>query len=137
MKRVLFVCVGNSARSQMAEGLTKALADFPLEVASAGTNPAAQVDPIAVEVMREIGIDISGHQPKSIAPEDMLRYDYVITMGCGAEGACPAAFGGTVADWGLPDPTDADLEQYRQIRDTIREHVRELLREVKEDDSSG
>ncbi len=130
MKKVLFVCVGNSARSQMAEGLTKALADFPVEVSSAGTQPAAQVDPTAVEVMREIGIDISGHRPKGIDPEDMMRSDYVITMGCGAEGACPAAFGGTVADWGLPDPTGADLEQYRQIRDTIREHVLALLEDI-------
>ncbi len=130
MKKVLFVCVGNSARSQMAEGLTKALADFSVEVASAGTEPAAQVDPTAVQVMREIGIDISGQRPKAISPEDILNYDYIITMGCGAEGACPAAFGGTVADWGLPDPKGADLEQYRQMRDTIREHVLALLEDI-------
>jgi len=131
MKRILYVCVGNSARSQMAEGLTKAMADFPVEVASAGTNPASQVDPTAIQVMQEIGIDISDQRPKGIRPEEMMDYDYVITMGCGAEGACPAAFGGTVADWGLPDPTDADLEEYRRIRDTIRDHVQELLRDIK------
>ncbi|MFO8034183.1 MAG: low molecular weight phosphatase family protein, partial [Candidatus Bipolaricaulota bacterium] len=89
------------------------------------------------QVMQEIGIDISEQRPKGITPEEMMGYNYIITMGCGAEGACPVAFGGTVADWGLPDPTEADLDQYRHIRDTIREHVQELLRQVKADELGG
>lgn len=130
MKRILFVCVGNAARSQMAEGFARTLAGFPVHVASAGTQPADRVDPTALQVMNEVGIDISSQRPKSIAPDEMLRYDYVITMGCGVENTCPAAFGGTTADWGLPDPKGATVHAYREIRDMIRQHVEELLRDV-------
>ncbi len=129
-KSILFVCVANSARSQMAEGLARTLARFPVHVASAGTQPASHIDPTALEVMNEIGIDISSHCPKSMTPNEMFRYDYVITMGCGVEAACPAAFGGITADWELPDPKGKPLHVYRAIRDTIRQHVEELLRDI-------
>jgi len=88
----------------MAEGFARAFADFPLRVASAGTCPALRVDQSAVEVMRELGIDISRQVPKFIDLKTVGKYDCVITMGCGADGICPAGFLGVSDDWEIPDP---------------------------------
>ncbi len=130
MKSVLFVCIGNSCRSQMAEGFARALADLPLRVASAGTRPDFRVDPNAVAAMAELGIDISGRVPKPIDLGSVADYDYVITMGCGAEGICPAGFIGTSIDWGIPDPKGRDLVEFRRVRDIIRDKVEELLERI-------
>lgn len=130
MKRILFVCVENSCRSQMAEGWARHLARRPLDIGSAGTRPSGQVDPTAIQVMAEVGVDISRQTSKTIAPEDLLGYDYVITMGCGAEGVCPVGFGGVTEDWGIPDPKGGGIEAYRQAREVIREKVEALLEEI-------
>lgn len=126
VRSVLFVCVENACRSQMAEGFARALAPS-LRVASAGTRPAERVEPKAVEVMREVGIDISCQRPKALADCDVAAYDYVITMGCGAAGVCPAGFLGVTEDWDIPDPRGKSLEEFRRVRDLIREKVEELL----------
>jgi len=118
----------------MAEGFARTLADFPLRVASAGTRPAERVDQNAVEVMREIGIDISHKVPKMIDLEAVEDYDYVITMGCGAEGICPAGFIGVSDDWQIPDPKGKGIEEFRRVRDLIRARVEELVMTMKEDE---
>jgi len=130
VKSVLFVCVENACRSQMAEGFARVIADFPLRVASGGTKPAPAVDPNAVAVMAEVGIDISGHTPKPIQLDEVGDYDYVITMGCGVEGICPAGFIGTSIDWNIPDPKGKGISEFRRVRDLIRDKVEELLERI-------
>jgi len=137
MKRILFVCVENACRSQMAEGWARHLARRPLDIGSAGTRPSGQVDPTAIQVMAEVGVDISRHSSKAIAPEDLLGYDYVITMGCGAEGVCPVSFGGVTEDWGIPDPKGKPVEVYREVRATIRVKVARLLEEIARVEGEG
>ncbi|HDL85700.1 MAG TPA: arsenate reductase ArsC [Candidatus Acetothermia bacterium] len=127
MKSILFVCIENSCRSQMAEGFARAIADFPMCVASAGTRPALRVDQGAVEVMRELGIDISRQVPKPIDLKAVENYDYVITMGCGADGICPASFLGVSDDWKIPDPKGKGIEEFRRVRDLIRTKVDALI----------
>ena len=134
-KRVIFVCVGNSCRSPMAEGFVRHYAQkmgLHLEVSSAGTRPEGTVNPRAVEAMREVGIDISQHRPRRISPEELLEYDYVITMGCADRGICPASFPGISRDWGIEDPFGKPMDVYRRVRDEIREQVLALLEEIRE-----
>lgn len=133
MKRVLFVCVGNSARSQMAEGFFNQLAKGKAIATSAGTNPSSEVNPLAIQVMREAGIDISWHQPKKLTPEMMENADRVITMGCGVEESCPATLVPT-EDWALEDPKGKSIDKVREIRDQIRVRVGKLLKEILEED---
>jgi len=130
MSSVLFVCVENACRSQMAEGFARALAGFPLRVASGGTRPARMVDPNAVAVMKEVGIDIAERAPKSVGLAEVGEYDYVVTMGCGADGICPAGFIGTSVDWGIPDPRGKGISEFRRVRDLIRDRVEELLERI-------
>lgn len=129
MKTVLFVCVGNSGRSQMAEAFFNQLANGKARAISAGTNPAADVEPTVVRAMKEVGIDISGNKPKSLTPEMIDQANLVITMGCGAEAACPASWVET-RDWGLEDPKDKAIEKVREIRDEIRARVKALMKEI-------
>ncbi|MBN2100022.1 MAG: arsenate reductase ArsC, partial [Dehalococcoidia bacterium] len=103
MKTVLFVCVGNSGRSQMAEAFFNQAAGGKARAISAGTNPASAVDPKTIEVMREVGIDISAAKPKALTMDMLDQADRVVTMGCGAEEVCPASFVET-EDWQLEDP---------------------------------
>ena len=128
MSRVLFVCVHNSGRSQMAEAFFNHLAKDKAQAYSAGTQPADRVNPVVVEVMREVGIDISGNKPKALNMEMVEKADRMITMGCGAEAGavCPASFIET-EDWALEDPKGKTLEQVRKIRDEIKEKVAKLL----------
>ncbi|MBI4287411.1 MAG: arsenate reductase ArsC [Chloroflexi bacterium] len=126
MKAVLFVCVHNSGRSQMAEAFFNLLATGKAKALSAGTNPTHGVDPAVVEVMREVGIDIGGNRPKALTPEMTEQADKVISMGCGVEGVCPAAFVET-EDWGLEDPKGKPIEKIREIRDEIKARVLRLL----------
>ena len=125
---VLFVCVENSARSQMAEGFLRQMAPH-IRVQSAGTRPGAQVSPEAVRAMREVGIDISGQEPKEVTQE-MLAGSAVVNMGCMDREACPALFAEGVADWKIDDPKGADAGQVRAIRDQIRDRVRALVGEM-------
>ena len=126
MKKILFVCVHNSGRSQMAREFLELLAGEKATAESAGTMPSKEVDPVVGKVMKEIGIDISGNRPRLITQDMVDGADQVITMGCSIDEACPANF--IVAeDWGLDDPKDKDIDEVRRIRDEIRVKVRELL----------
>ncbi|ONK16137.1 arsenate reductase ArsC [Streptomyces sp. MP131-18] len=125
---VLFVCVHNAGRSQMAAGFLTHLAGDRVEVRSAGSLPAGQVNPAAVEAMREAGVDISAEQPKALDPEAVRASDYVITMGCGD--ACPFFPGKKYLDWQLADPAGRDVAAVRPIRDEIRARIEELIAEI-------
>ncbi len=128
MKDVLFICVHNSGRSQMAEAFFNRMAGGKARAASAGSQPDDTVDPTVVEVMREVGIDISDRVPKRLTPRMMEEADRVVTMGCGAEAVCPAALV-PVEDWRLDDPKGRSRGAVRAIRDEIRDRVERLLRE--------
>lgn len=127
---VLFVCVHNAGRSQMAAGFLSHLAADRVEVRSAGSLPAEHVNPAAVEAMREVGIDISAHRPQELTTEAVQDSDYVITMGCGD--ACPVFPGKTYLDWELEDPAGQGVEAVRPIRDRIKARVESLIAEMRE-----
>jgi arsenate reductase (thioredoxin) len=131
MKTVLFVCVHNSGRSQMAEAFFNKLAEGKAQALSAGTQPAEAVNPVVAEAMREIGINISGNKPKMLTMDMVKKAARMMTMGCGAEAdaVCPASFIKT-EDWALEDPKGKSLEQVRKIRDEIREKVDNLVKEI-------
>ena len=129
-KQVLYVCVHNAGRSQMAEAFTRALSRGRVRGVSAGTEPGERVNPRAVEVMGELGIDMGGQQPRLLTAEMIASADRVITMGCGVSESCPALLGGPMEDWGLDDPAGQPPEKVRQIRDQIRARVEALLREL-------
>ncbi|MFQ5826237.1 MAG: arsenate reductase ArsC [Dehalococcoidia bacterium] len=131
MKTVLFVCVHNSGRSQMAEAFLNRLAKGKVKALSAGTDPADTIDPTVVEAMREVGIDISDNRPKALTPEMVEQADRVVTMGCGVEGVCPATFVET-EDWALEDPKGKPLGKVREIRDEIEARLMKMLEEVRE-----
>ena len=126
MKTVLFVCVHNSGRSQMAEAFFNQLAKGKAKALSAGTNPADTINPTVVKTMREVGIDISASEPKSLTLNTLEQADKVVTMGCGVEEICPAAFIET-EDWELEDPSGKPLERVREIRDKIKAKVIKML----------
>lgn len=125
---VMFVCVHNAGRSQMAQGFLQHLAGDRVEVRSSGTMPADQVNPSAVEAMSELGIDISLAKPKVLTDEDVRASDYVITMGCGD--ACPFYPGKKYLDWKLDDPAGKGVEAVRPIRDQIKKLVEQLVAEI-------
>jgi len=127
-QKVAFICVGNSCRSQMAEGFTKHYGSDVLEVYSAGTEPADAVNPDAVLVMKEAGIDISSQYPK-LLKDIPSELDIVITMGCNVQ--CPFIPSKHREDWGLEDPVGKPVEEFRKIRDTIRENVEQLVEKIK------
>lgn len=129
MYKVLFVCVGNAGRSQMAEAYFNHLAGSRAVAASAGTVPAARVDPVVIQLMQEEGIDISAAVPKLLTQEMLDSADHVVTMGCGAENVCPAKWIAT-EDWGLPDPKGKSMDEIRTIRDEIKSHVKTLLESI-------
>ncbi|MDI6813808.1 MAG: arsenate reductase ArsC [Desulfitobacteriaceae bacterium] len=136
MKRVLFVCVHNSGRSQMAEAFAKKLGAGKVVAESAGTKPADVLNPTVVQAMEEIGYDMSGHYPKVMTSEMIKSADKVITMGCGVnvdnvgQGAvCPMVFVES-EDWGLEDPEGQPIEKVREIRDQIRQKVERLIEEL-------
>jgi arsenate reductase (thioredoxin) len=125
---VLFVCVHNAGRSQMAAGLLQREAGDRIRVISAGSEPADQLNPAVVEAMNEIGIDISAEQPKKLEDGMVRESDVVITMGCGD--ACPIYPGKRYEDWELEDPAGRDLETVRGIRDEIAARVDSLIGEL-------
>ncbi|HEX9712380.1 MAG TPA: arsenate reductase ArsC [Actinomycetota bacterium] len=129
--RVLFVCVHNGGRSVMAEAFFNALSDGGVEALSAGTEPQASPHPEVVEVMREAGIDVSGHRG-ALLDDDLVRSaQRVITMGCAVDsGACPAILYANTEDWGLPDPKGQPPERVREIRDQVRARVEQLLEQL-------
>jgi arsenate reductase len=127
---VLFVCVHNAGRSQMAAGFTEALGGGRVRVLSGGSEPGAAINPTAVAAMAEVGIDIAGRQPRAMQVDDVRASDVVITMGCGD--ACPVFPGKRYEDWELTDPAGLPLEQVRPIRDEIESRVRALLRSLED-----
>jgi protein-tyrosine-phosphatase len=128
LPEVLFVCVHNAGRSQMAAGLLAKHADGRVVVRSAGSDPADELNPAVVEAMGEVGVDISAEYPKPLTEEAVERSDVVITMGCGD--ACPVFPGKRYLDWELDDPSGRSLEEVRPIRDEIDRRVRALLAEL-------
>lgn len=128
MKKVLFVCVHNSGRSQMAEAFFNQMAKGKAAAISAGTRPAVHMDKGVVEAMHEIGIDIRNQRPKLLTFTMLENADRVITMGCGVEETCPASFV-PAEDWELNDPEGRSLEEVRKVRDTIRDRVETLVKE--------
>jgi len=128
LKTVLFVCVHNAGRSQMAEAFFNRLAKGRARAISAGTKPGEKVNPVVVQAMKEVGIDISGNKPKMLTFEMIEKADRMITMGCGedAAGLCPAGFIET-EDWALDDPSGKPIEEVRKIRDEIKTRVAALL----------
>ena len=131
MKRVLFVCVHNAGRSQMAEAFLRQLADGKAEARSAGTEPGERVNPVAVQAMAERGTSLDAHRPKLLTQELADWADRIITMGCGIDESCPTVRT-EVEDWGLPDPSGQPLAVVRDIRDQIEERVSQLLHEPDE-----
>ncbi|MEE8168106.1 MAG: arsenate reductase ArsC [Candidatus Hydrothermarchaeales archaeon] len=134
--QVLFVCVGNSARSQMAEGFFNVLAPERVKAVSAGTKPAARVSSKTVEVMREVGIDIDiKNQSPTLVTQDMIEnVARIVTMGCLDEGSCPAflvedSSKSKLVDWEIRDPRAMPLEEYRKVRDAIKKKVEALVEE--------
>ncbi|MEV6966072.1 arsenate reductase ArsC [Hamadaea sp. NPDC051192] len=125
---VLFVCVHNAGRSQMAAGFLRTLAGDAVEVRSAGSAPADQINPVAVQAMAEVGIDITGQRPRILTPEDSEASSVVITMGCGD--VCPYFPGQRHEDWVLDDPAGQGLDAVRAIRDDIRNRVEKLIGEL-------
>lgn len=125
---VLFVCVHNAGRSQMAAGFLRDIAGDRIEVRSAGSLPAEQINPIAVEAMGELGIDITAESPKVLTTEAVQDSDVVITMGCGD--ACPFFPGKRYEDWALDDPAGQGIDAVRPIRDEIRRRIEALAGEL-------
>jgi arsenate reductase (thioredoxin) len=125
---VLFVCVHNAGRSQMAAGLLNKLAQGRVHVRTAGSEPADEINPRAVEAMNEVGVDLSEEFPKLLSDEAVRAADAVITMGCGD--ACPIYPGKRYEDWELDDPAGQDLDTVRRIRDEIEVRVKKLLDEL-------
>jgi arsenate reductase len=125
---VLFVCVHNAGRSQMAAGFLERAAGGRIRVLSAGSEPADQINPVAVEAMRESGIDIAGARPQRLRDQAVREADVVITMGCGD--ACPVYPGKRYQDWELDDPAGRPLPEVRVIRDQIKARVETLMREL-------
>ncbi len=128
MPTVLFVCVHNAGRSQMAAALLERLAPGAIDVRSAGSEPADQLNPVVVEAMREVGIDIAARQPELLSPSDVREADVVVTMGCGD--ACPIFPGKRYEDWPLDDPAGQGIDAVRAIRDAIEMRVDRLVAEL-------
>ncbi|MPZ06938.1 MAG: arsenate reductase ArsC [Nitrososphaeraceae archaeon] len=125
-KTILFVCVQNAGRSQMAEGFFRKYAPEGFEPMSAGTKPTSQINPLAIQVMNEIGIDISKQRSKDLMEDMMRNSDKIINRGCMDKNFCPTLFIPKVIDWGIEDPKDKPIEKVREIRDEIERRIKEL-----------
>jgi protein-tyrosine-phosphatase len=130
MKKILFVCVENAGRSQMAEAFANHYGKGKIAASSAGVMLADRINPVVVEVMKEKGIDISMNKPKLLTTKMAEEADQIITMGCSVEKFCPAPILKNVIDWGLEDPKDQPIEKVRQIRDEIEKRVLKLISEL-------
>ena len=128
MKRMLFVCVENANRSQMAEAFARMLGGQSVEVFSAGSRPSGKVNQKAIESMHELGYDLSLHESKSLEELPDVTYDFVATMGCGD--ACPMVNARQRADWSIPDPKHLPPDEFRGVRDMIRDKVQSALEEL-------
>ncbi len=129
-KKILFVCIENSCRSQMAEAFVHLSNREDIEVYSAGSKPSGKINPKAIESMKEIGYDLSSHDSKSLSDIPATQYDAVMTMGCGDE--CPYVQGKLREDWKIPDPKNMTLDEFRKVRDQIQLKVGELLERLRQ-----
>lgn len=127
-KRLLFVCVENSNRSQMAEAFARIHGRDQVEAYSAGSRPSGTINPKAIEAMRAVGYDLNSHQSKSLSELPEVEFDFVATMGCGDE--CPFIASPRQEDWKIPDPRDLPMEEFRRVRDLIEGKVLRLLSEL-------
>jgi protein-tyrosine-phosphatase len=125
MKRIVFVCVENSNRSQMAEAFARILGASKVEAFSAGSRPSGKINPKAIEAMKELGYDLTTHASKGLAAFNGHHFDAAVTMGCGDE--CPLVLAKRRWEWQIPDPKDMTPEQFREVRDLIEAKVKELL----------
>jgi len=129
-KTILFVCVQNAGRSQMAQGFFRKYAPKDFEARSAGTVPTSQINPMAVKAMNEVGVDISDQKPKDLT-EDMIRNaTKIINMGCMDDKFCPVLFVPKVIDWGIEDPKGKPIENIREIRDDIEKRIKQLVQDL-------
>ena len=126
--KIVFVCIENARRSQMAQGFAEALGQGELKVYSAGSRPFWAIDPLVIEVMMEKGIDLSSKRPKSLNDLPPIEMDYLITMGC--EETCPAVLSKNILEWDIPDPKGKSIDVFREVRDLIENKVRTLLKEI-------
>lgn len=132
--QVMFVCVHNAGRSQMAEAFFNALAPEGMHAISTGTQPTARVNPVVVAAMAEVGIDMRGHTPKLATPELVAASARIITMGCGVQESCPAYLGMKIdEDWGLSDPAGQGMAAVRPIRDAVRARVVALIAQLQQE----
>ncbi|HXG14058.1 MAG TPA: arsenate reductase ArsC [Candidatus Nitrosotenuis sp.] len=129
-KRILFVCVENAGRSQMAEGFFRKYAPSGYEPQSAGTKPVDKINPVVIEAMAEIGIDISSQKPKMITNSALKEASNIVNMGCMDKASCPALFVRDIINWSIPDPKGKSLEEVRQIRDLIEKRIQELCKKL-------
>ena len=132
-KDVLFVCVENAGRSQMAEAFFRKFTENRFNVISAGTTPSKELNPIVVQVMKEIGIDMNSQNPKMLS-ESMISNSFkTVNMGCMDKESCPGLFVKDVIDWNIPDPKEKTIEQIREIRDQIKSEVLNLIATINDD----
>lgn len=129
-KTILFVCVENAGRSQIAEGFFNKHAPEGYKAISAGTKPVSQINPIAIDVMKEVGIDISDQKSKDITEEMMRNSTKIVNMGCMERESCPTLFLHNLIDWNMVDPKGKSLEKVREIRDEIEQRVKELVADL-------
>lgn len=129
-KKILFVCVENAGRSQIAEGFFRKYAPKGWAPLSAGSRPTPEINPLAVQAMNEVGIDISKQRPKELS-EELIRSSFLkVSMGCIDQAECPAVFLGNFQDWGIEDPKNKPIEKVREIRDKIEAKVKELVKNL-------
>ena len=129
MKKILFVCIENAGRSQIAEAFANKYGKNKFTVSSAGNKPADKVNPVVVEALKEKGIDISQNKPKLLTFQMAKDSDLIVTMGCNEQGICPGQFLKPTADWKLEDPKGKPIEKVREIRDDIENRVQKLIAE--------
>ncbi|MGB7707368.1 MAG: arsenate reductase ArsC [Nitrososphaeraceae archaeon] len=130
-KTILFVCVENAGRSQMAEGFFKKYSPEGYQAASAGTKPISEINPVAIEAMNEVGIDITNQKSKELTEEMIRTSDKIINMGCMDKEACPSLFLNNLLDWNIEDPKGKPIEKVRDISDEIHRKVKELVAGIK------
>jgi arsenate reductase (thioredoxin) len=128
MKKLLFVCIENSNRSQMAQAFAKIYGSGKVEAYSAGSAPSGKINPKAIAAMNELGYDLSKHDSKSLKEIPEVEYDYIITMGCGD--TCPWVPAKNRADWNIPDPRNMEKAEFNEVRDLIKGKVQELLKSL-------
>ena len=130
METILFVCVENAGRSQMAEAFFRKFLPQGFEPVSAGTNPSSKINPMVMEVMGEVGIDLGNQIPKEISPQMIQKSIKAVNMGCIDKKSCPALFMNGIEDWQIPDPKGKQIEEVRKIRDEIEIKVKQLIEKI-------